>query len=109
MSRGTTLRSNQQIVDELRTAPESWVDTAIVVAFENRFEFVPEDHPDAIGGLNSLLEQGGLAVGLAGVEPTLQGNVGLFSTRLFTEYASQAWAHRYMDMLRGIVRKHSAM
>ena len=102
----TTLRSNKQLVEELRKAPDPWVDTAIVVAFENRFEFVGEDHPDPMSRLDSLLEQGGLAIGLAGVmrAPPRYGNV--LHTRVFQEYRGQAWAHRYMDTLQGIVRKH---
>ena len=89
-------------------APEPWVDSAIVVAFENRFEFVGEDHPDPVSRLHALLTQGGLAIGLAGVTPTTFTNGNVLHTRVFQEYLGQAWAHRYMDTLRGIVRGHAA-
>src|SRR2546425_3394633 len=101
------MRSNNELVKELRTAPGRWMDAAIVVAFENRFEFVAEDHPDPLGKLNSLQRQGGLAIGLAGVMPSAYTPQRLFS-QVFQEYKGQAWAHRYMDILRGIVRKHSS-
>ena len=101
-----SLRSNKQLVEELRTAPDPWVDTAIVVAFENRFEFVGEDHPDPTGRLASLLEQGGLPIGLAGVMPATRTDCNVLHTQVFQEYVGQAWAHRYMETLRGIVRNH---
>jgi hypothetical protein len=78
------------------------MDAAIVVAFENRFEFVPEDDPDPLTRLNKLQRQGGLAIGLAGMTPTASSNQ-VFSSRVFQEYEGQGWAHRYMDLLRGIV------
>ena len=104
----TTVRSNRQLVDELRRSPEPWVDTAIVVAFEDRFEFVGEDHLDPMGRLNSLQGQGGLAIGLARMKPGIRRYQSVLSTRVFSEYVGQAWAHRYMDMLGGMVRSHSA-
>src|SRR5439155_12979014 len=66
----SVMRSNQELVKALRAAPGPWMDTAIVVAFENRFEFVSEDHPDPMNRLNCLEKQGGLAIGLAGVQPS---------------------------------------
>ncbi len=103
----TTIRSNKQLVEELRTSPEPWVDAAVVVAFKDRFEFVGEDHLDPTGRLNALQAEGGLAIGLAGLKPGLHRNQSVLSTRVFKEYAGQAWAHRYMDMLDRIVRNHS--
>jgi hypothetical protein len=82
------------------------MDAAIVVAFENRFEFVAEDHPDPLNRLNSLQEQGGLAIGLAGVKAS-EHTDRAFLAQVFQEYEGQAWAHRYMDTLRGIVRRQS--
>ena len=61
------MRTDEQLVNELRMAPESWIDTAIVRAFESRFEFVREDHPYPAWRMNFLAAQGGLAIGLAGV------------------------------------------
>ena len=82
------------------------MDAAIVVTFENRFEFVTEDHPDPMNRLNSLQKQGGLAIGLAGVQSSeFAGRVLL--VQVFREYEGQAWAYRYMDKLRGIVRHQS--
>jgi hypothetical protein len=85
------------------------MDTAIVVAFENRFEFVAEDHPDPIKRLKALQIQGGLAIGLAGVQPGAYTDRPAFVAQVFQEYEEQAWAHRYMDTLRGIVRSHSPL
>ncbi len=101
----TTLRSNKQLVDELRAAPDPWVDAAIVVAFEDRFEFVGEDHPDPMRRLNGLQVEGGLAIGLAGVTRTPRADV--LHTQVFQEYLGQAWAHRYMAALQGIVQSHA--
>ena len=82
------------------------MDTAIVVAFDNHIEFVAEDHPDPINRLNSLEEQGGLAIGLAGMKPS--GYSGrAFQGQVFQEFEGQLWAHRHMDSLRRIVRSHS--
>ena len=100
------MRSNKELVTALRAAPKSWMETAIVVAFENRFEFVGEDHPDPMNRLNSLEEQGGLAIGLAGVKPNAYGD-RTFLAVVFQEYEGQTWAYRYMDTLRGIVRRQS--
>jgi hypothetical protein len=102
------VRPNKQIVNELRTAPWTWKDAAIVVAFENRFEFVAEDHPDPMSRLNFLQEQGGLAIGLAGVKPSSYTDGAFFFAQVFQEYEGQAWAHRYIDALRGIVRRQSS-
>jgi hypothetical protein len=100
------MKSNEELVNALRSAPAAWLDTAIVVAFENRVELVAEDHPDPICRLNSLQEQSGLAIGLAGIKSS--GNDRrTFQVQLFEEFEGQAWAHRCMDQLRGIVRKHS--
>ena len=82
------------------------MDAAIVVAFENRFEFVAEDHPDPAGRLNRLQEQGGIPIGLAGVKPAHYTDVTFFA-KVFPEYEGQAWAHRYMDTLRRIVGHQS--
>lgn len=101
------MRSNEQLVDELRTTSQPWLDAAIVVAFADRFEFVGEDHPDPTSRLNSLQGQGGLAIGLAGVVPTALAGANVLHTQVFQEYLGQGWAHRYMDTLRGIVRSHS--
>src|SRR4051812_7495096 len=100
------MRSNKELLTALRAAPGSWMDTAIVVAFETRFEFVAEDHPYPLNRLKSLQDQGGLAIGLAGVQPDKYAHRA-FLAQVFQEYAGQAWAHRYMDTLRGIVRQHS--
>jgi hypothetical protein len=80
------------------------MDAAIVVAFENRFEFVGEDHPYPMSRLKYLEEQGGLAIGLARVE-TSAADQPAFSVQVFPEYEGQAWAHRYMDALRRMVRR----
>ena len=82
------------------------MDAAIVVAFENRFEFVAEDHVNPMYRLKALQEQGGLAIGLAGVKPGESGDRA-FRAQLFQEYEGQAWAHRYMDTLCRIARHHS--
>ena len=95
------MQSNEKLVEELRTAPWPWVDAAIVVAFENRFEFVTEDYPEPINQLNSLQSQGGLAIAFAGMVPGVRRAV--FSAQLFPEFRGQAWAHRYLDILREIV------
>src|SRR5437868_8136845 len=100
------MRSNKELINALRAAPEPWMDTAIVVAFENRFEFVAEDHANPMYRLNTLQEQGGLAIGLAGVKPGESGD-RVFRTQLFQEYEGQAWAHRYLDKLRRIARHQS--
>ena len=104
----SNMQSNEQLVNELRTAPVPWMDAAIVVAFENRFEFVGEDHPDPMSRLNSLQQQGGLAIGLAGMEQGRDSQHTVFSAQLFQEFNGQSWAHRYMDILRGIVRSQSS-
>src|SRR5207245_2091007 len=83
------MRSNNELVKELRTAPGQWMDAAIVVAFENRFEFVSEDHPDPLGRLNSLQRQGGLAIGLSGVVPAAYTHP-LFFSQVFQEYKGQS-------------------
>jgi hypothetical protein len=97
------MRSNKELVHALREAPGPWIDTAIIVAFENRFEFVTEDHPDPMKRLNVLEGEGGLAIGLAGVKAAESVDRN-FRAQLFNEYEGQAWAHHYMDKLRGIVR-----
>ena len=98
------MRSNKELVSALREAPGPWMDTAIIVAFENRFEFVTEDHPYPMKRLNALEKEGGLAIGLAGVKSNETVDQA-FRAQLFQEYEGQAWAHRYMDKLRGIVRR----
>jgi len=85
-----------------------WMDAAIVVVFEDRFEFVAEDHPDPMGRLKALQAEGGLAIGLAGMMPKTRPNETVFLARLFKDFKDQAWAHRYMEILRGIVRGHSS-
>jgi len=102
----TGVQSNRQLVDELRGASDPWMDTAIVVAFEDRFEFVGEDHLDPMGRLNALQLQGGLAIGLAGLAPKTHKNQSVLSTRIFKEYVGQAWAHRYMDILGRMARNN---
>ena len=79
------------------------MDAAIVVVFDDQFKFVGEDHPDPMTRLNSLQEQGGLAIGLAGVKPTAYTDRA-FVARVFEEYEGQGWAHQYIDALRRIVR-----
>ena len=100
------MKSTKELVNELRTAPGPWMDVAIVVAFEHRFEFVSEDHPDPTSRLNFLQEQGGLAIGLACVKPN-EYTAAAFFAKVFPEYEGQAWAHRCMDTLRRIVRYQS--
>jgi hypothetical protein len=99
------MRSTEELVNALRSAPSQWTDAAIVVAFDNRFEFVKEDTPDATGRLKLLEERGGLAIGLAGVENANAGRV--FMAKVFPEYEGQRWAHRSMDRLRNMVHRQS--
>ena len=91
--------SNTQLIDAMRTAPEPWMDVAVVVAFEDRFEFVAEDHPDPMYWLSFLQEQGGLAIGLAGVKPD-NSTDRAFLFELFQEYEGEVWAHQDMERLR---------
>ena len=100
------MRSNKDLVNALRGAPGPWIDTAIVVAFDNRLELVGEDHPDPMHRLNFLQEQGGLPIGLAGMKLGERADRA-FVAQVFEEYEGQGWAHRYMDRLRGILRRHS--
>jgi hypothetical protein len=100
------MQSNKELVNALRAAPGLWMDAAIVVAFENRFEFVGEDHPDPVNRLKFLEAQGGIAIGLAGVKPARYA-APAFLAQVFQEYEGQVWAHRYMDTLRGMVRHQS--
>jgi hypothetical protein len=100
------MRSNKEMINALRTVPAKWMDAAIVVAFENRFEFVSEDHPDPINRLNALQAEGGLAIGLAGLKSG-EYTDRAFLVQIFQEYEGQSWAHQYMDTLRGIVKSHS--
>jgi hypothetical protein len=96
------MRSNKELAQELRTAPASWMDTAIVVAFDNHFEFVSESHPDPAHRLDALELQGGLAIGLAGIQPTGCDQQN-FLAEVFKEYEGQAWALQSMDKLRRII------
>jgi hypothetical protein len=81
------------------------VDAAIVVAFEDSFEFVREDSPFPMTRLKSLETRGGLAIGLAGMKPG-QNDRDVFCVKVFKEYEREAWAYQYMEKLRGIVRRH---
>lgn len=99
------MKTNKELVDELRTTSQRWMDAAIVVAFEDRFEFVGEDHPDPMSRLTSLLEQGGLPIGFAGLVPVAPPGTNDLQTQIISEYLDQAWAHQYMSTLRGMVRK----
>jgi hypothetical protein len=100
------MKSNSELINALRAAPKPWIDAAIVVAFENRFEFVAEDDANPMYRLNALQQQGGLAIGLAGVKPGESGDRA-FQAQLFQEYEGQMWAHRYLDTLRRIARHRS--
>ena len=91
---------------ELRQAPQQWMDTAIVIVFEDRFEFVSEDSPFPVTKLTALENKGGLPIGLAGMKPTADSR-NAFCVQVFKEYESQAWAHQYMARLRKMVQRHS--
>ena len=99
-------RTTKEFIRELRTAPKQWVDAAIVIVFEDRFEFVSEDNPFPITRLKSLEVKGGLPIGLAGMKPTNDTN-DVFCVQVFKEYEGQAWAHQYMSKLCKIVQRHS--
>jgi hypothetical protein len=107
MSR-SDIRSVREHVRDLRAAPSHWIDTAIVVAFHDRFEFVREDCPDPSALLNSLEAHGGVAIGLAGIDPA-ESSAGTFLAKVFPEYEGQAWTHRHMVRLRRIVSKNGSM
>ena len=103
------MRTMKQLVDELRKTPEQWVDAAIVIVFEDRFEFVGEGHPDPMNRLSTLVEQGGLPIGFAGLLPTARGGIGVLKTQVSQDYMSQGWAHQYMKSLCSMVRNHSPL
>jgi hypothetical protein len=96
------MRSAKEHVNELRAAPSHWVDTAIVVVFPDRFEFVRENCPEPSLLLHSLEAHGGLAIGLAGIQPSANSH-GTFLVKVFPEYEGQAWTHLHMERLRRIV------
>ena len=100
------MRSTKELVKELRNAPQQWIDTAIVVAFEDRFEFVSEESSFPISRLKFLEKKGGLAIGLAGMK-SVERTPAAFCAKVFKEYEDQSWAHRYMDRLRRIVRRNA--
>ena len=100
------VRTTTELIKELRQAPQQWMDTAIVIVFEDRFEFVSEDSPFPVTKLTALENKGGLPIGLAGMKPTADSR-GAFCVQVFKEYESQAWAHQYMARLRKMVQRHS--
>ena len=102
------IRSVSDYVKDLRAAPSYWIDTAIVVAFHDRFEFVREDCPDPSALLSSLEADGGVAIGLAGIDPA-ESSPGTFLAKVFPEYEGQAWTHRHMDRLRRMVSINGSM
>ena len=102
------IRSVGEYIKKLRAAPRQWIDTAIVVAFHDRFEFVREDCPDPSALLQSFEAQGGVAIGLAGIDPA-KSRSGIFLSKVFPEYEGQAWAHRHLDRLREIVLNNGSM
>jgi hypothetical protein len=102
------IRSVSEHIKYLRAAPSHWIDTAIVVAFHDRFEFVREDCPDPSALLQSLEGHGGVAIGLAGIEPGSSSR-GTFLAKVFPEYEGQAWTHRHMDRLRTIVSNNESI
>ena len=102
------IRSVSDHVKDLRDAPNQWIDTAIVVAFPDRYEFVREDCPDPSALLQSLEAHGGVAIGLAGIDPA-ESSPGTFLAKVFPEYEGQAWTHRHMNRLRDIVSKSGFM
>jgi hypothetical protein len=102
------IRSVGEYIKNLRAAPDQWIDTAIVVAFHDRFEFVREDCPDPSVLLESLEAHGGVAIGLAGIDPA-ESIPGTFLSKVFPEYEGQAWAHRHMARLREIVLQNGSM
>jgi hypothetical protein len=106
--RTSVIRSIGEYIKKLRSAPNQWIDTAIVVAFHDRFEFVREDCPDPSALLQSFEAHGGVAIGLAGIDPA-ESNPGTFLSKVFPEYEGQGWAHRHMDRLREIVMKNGSM
>jgi hypothetical protein len=101
-------RSVGEYIKKLRAAPNPWIDTAIVVAFHDRFEFVREDCPAPSALLQSLEAEGGVAIGLAGIDPA-ESIPGIFLSKVFPEYEGQAWAHRHMTRLREIVLQNGLM
>src|SRR5688572_18170487 len=101
------IRSVRDYIGDLRAAPSHWFDTAIVVAFHDRFEFVRESCSDAPGLLRSLESSGGLAIGLAGMSMTPSCR-HRFLAKVFPEYEGQAWTHRRMDALRRIVSRNGS-
>ena len=102
------MRSVDDCVKDLRAAPNYWIDTAIVVAFHDRFEFVREDCPDPSALLSSFEAHGGVAIGLAGIDPA-ESSPGSFFAKVFPEYEGQAWTHRHMHRLRRMVSKNGSM
>jgi len=100
------MRSANEHVRDLRAAPNQWIDTAIVVVFHDRFEFVREDCPDPSALLRSLEAHGGLAIGLAGIKPAAH-NGGTFLVKVFPEYEGQAWMQQHVERLRRIVLNNS--
>ena len=101
-------RSISDYVRELRTAPSSWIDTAIVVTFPDRFEFVRENCPAPSAMLHSLESSGGVAIGLAGMRMAAS-SPHTFLAKVFPEFEGQAWTHRRMDALRRIVSRNGSM
>ena len=102
------VRSVSDHIRDLRTAPSNWIDTAIVVAFHDRFEFVRESCSDAPGLLRSLESRGGLAIGLAGMSITPSSR-DKFLAKVFPEYEGQAWTHHRMNALRRIVSRSGSI
>jgi len=102
------VRSVGEHVKDLREAPSHWIDTVIVVVFQDRFEFVPEDCPAPCALLRSLEASGGVAIGLAGMK-LADSSRKTFLVKVFPEYKGQAWTHRSMDRLRGIVSRNGSL
>jgi hypothetical protein len=101
-------RSISDYVRELRAAPSSWIDTAIVVAFPDRFEFVRENCPAPSAMLHSLESSGGVAIGLAGMK-LAASSPNTFRAKVFPEFEGQAWTYRRMDVLRRLVSRNGSM
>ena len=89
------MKSSIELIADLNTAAETWGAVLLIVGFPRMTRAVLSSFPERLQILENLLDQGGIPVGMIGIE--IINDVEHFSYCVLEERVADEWADPYMQ------------
>jgi hypothetical protein len=94
-NRGQKMKTSIELISNLDRHAKKWGGALLIVGFPTTTRVVPDSFPDRLRLLEDLLQQGGIPVGILGMD-TIAGKTDFFCCVLEDRIADE-WAEPYVE------------